>query len=95
MTLHIISVAPNQGSAFEDCLRVFDPAKDAILLLGDAVYALRSNNLAQASLNCHVHAFERDLLTRGIQITTEQAKLMSANELVNLSEQHPNSVSWA
>jgi tRNA 2-thiouridine synthesizing protein B len=71
-TLHVLSHSPFADSRLNSCLRVLG-ASDALLLCGDAVYALRPGTAPFQALQdrgneCRIHVLEEDLLARGIAI---------------------------
>ena len=70
-TLHILSHSPFADSRLASCLRLLG-AGDALLLSGDAVYALQpgTDNLQALQLmpsSVALHALDEDLAARGLQ----------------------------
>lgn len=69
-TLHVIAHSPFGDNRLQSCLRLLG-ADDALLLCGDAVYALRADTepqrlLQAASLEARLYALDEDLQARGI-----------------------------
>jgi tRNA 2-thiouridine synthesizing protein B len=98
MTLHIVSASPRAGGAFEDCLRVLAPG-DALLLTGDAVYALLPGtgpalSLAGMAESVDIHALRDDCSQRGIGALPAGVGLSDYADFVALACAHPRSVSW-
>ncbi|MBP6724956.1 MAG: hypothetical protein KA137_08950, partial [Halioglobus sp.] len=50
MTLHTLNASP-ASAVFADCLRLLAPG-DALLLLGDGVYAALEGTAARSALRC-------------------------------------------
>ena len=66
--LHTLNAAPS-SSAYADCIRLL-AAGDALLLLGDAVYAAMDGTAALSQLQdtgVHLYVLEADALSAGIQ----------------------------
>jgi tRNA 2-thiouridine synthesizing protein B len=69
-TLHVLSHSPFVDSRLSSCLRLLAPS-DALLLCGDAVYALRPATapflaLQDRGTECRVYVLQEDVLARGI-----------------------------
>ena len=98
MTLHIVSASPHAGAAFHDCLRVLVPG-DALLLTGDAVYALLPGTAPALSLagmadSVGIHALRDDCTQRGIGELPAGVGVIDYADFVALACTHPRSVSW-
>lgn len=66
-TLHMLSHSPFTDSRLDSCLRLLGE-QDAIILCGDAVYALQPGcKMLVAVKNSNVFALEEDLQARGLQ----------------------------
>lgn len=66
-TLHILSHSPFTDSRLESCLNVLGP-DDAVLLCGDACYALLETAACAAHTGEHrIYALQEDLEARNIQ----------------------------
>lgn len=95
-TLHVISHSPFGDERLGSCLRLLGN-DDALLLCGDAVYALRegSDSLRQlqaAGLEQRLFALDEDLQARAI--TSELAKAVDYPAFVALSLHHDKVNSW-
>ena len=76
-TLHVIAHSPFGDERLRSCLRLLG-AEDAVLLCGDAVYALRPGaaphqQLQQANLADRLFALDEDLQARAIENTLATA----------------------
>ncbi|MDY7565498.1 sulfurtransferase complex subunit TusB [Pseudomonas sp. RTC3] len=71
-TLHVLSHSPFADSRLTSCLRVLGP-DDAILLCGDATYALRPDSAPRHALERQIESLklfvlEEDILARNLEI---------------------------
>lgn len=71
-TLHVLSHSPFADSRLTSCLRVLGP-DDAILLCGDATYALRPDSAPRRALEGQIElsklfVLEEDILARNLEI---------------------------
>jgi len=71
-TLHVLSHSPFTDTRLNSCLRLLG-ANDAILLCGDASYALRESSAPLQALEekietLHLFVLEEDAQARGLQI---------------------------
>lgn len=69
-TLHVLSHSPFADNRLDSCLRLLGTS-DALLLCGDATYALRPATAPFQALQdrgneCRVYALDEDMLARGI-----------------------------
>lgn len=97
MALHIISSSPGHTGNFALGITIAGQ-QDAILLVGNAVYAAMINNTNSHLLEsapCPVYALADDLVARGIDLSnTLVATVIDYPKWVNLSAQHEQSISW-
>ena len=75
-TLHVLSHSPYGDDRLGGCLRLLGD-NDAVLLCGDAVYALRPDTpvhaqLLAANLATRLFALEEDITARGLNATLAQ-----------------------
>ena len=69
-TLHLLSHSPFDDGRLSSCLRLLGP-QDALMLTGDAVYALLPESPWASQLQgLKVFALDEDLIARGIQATS-------------------------
>ena len=71
-TLHVLSHSPFADSRLTSCLRVLGP-EDALLLCGDATYALRPGCAPLRALEAQLASFElfvleEDILARNLEV---------------------------
>lgn len=95
-TLHVISHSPFGDNRLSSCLRLLG-SQDALLLCGDAVYALQPGSeplkvLQAANLAARLYALEEDLQARGIHSEIAQATDYAA--FVELSLAYDKVNSW-
>ncbi|MFG0631391.1 sulfurtransferase complex subunit TusB [Pseudomonas sp. xss_2] len=98
-TLHVIAHSPFGDNRLQSCLRLLG-ADDALLLCGDAVYALRTGTepqrlLQAASLEARLYALDEDLQARGIGgIDGALAEAVDYPAFVALSLKYDKVNSW-
>ncbi|MHC6226234.1 sulfurtransferase complex subunit TusB [Pseudomonas sp. X10] len=95
-TLHVIAPSPFGDNRLSSCLRLLGP-DDALLLCGDAVYALQPGSepqrlLQAAGLEHRLFALDEDLQARAIR--SELAKAVDYPVFVELSLQYDKVNSW-
>ncbi|WP_449433807.1 sulfurtransferase complex subunit TusB [Pseudomonas putida] len=95
-TLHVIAHSPFSDDRLASCLRLLG-ADDALLLCGDAVYALRDGSaplrlLQGAGLAQRLFALDEDLQARAI--SSELAKAVDYPAFVELSLAYDKVNSW-
>ncbi len=95
-TLHVIAHSPFGDERLASCLRLLG-AHDALLLCGDAVYALRCGSephrqLQGAGLATRLFALNEDLQARAID--NELAKAVDYAGFVELSLHYDKVNSW-
>ncbi|WP_053213601.1 sulfurtransferase complex subunit TusB [Pseudomonas sp. Q12-87] len=94
-TLHVLSHSPFGDNRLASCLRVMG-AQDALLLCGDATYALQPGSapfatLQAAGLNLFVLA--EDLQARALD-TPDWAEAINYSGFVELSIEHDKVNTW-
>lgn len=96
MILHTLNSKPG-SSGFEDCRR-FASADDAILLMGDGVYAALSETDAWQQLldtGSAIHVLEADARAAGIMARLPaQAIVEGFDGFVTLTERFPRQMAW-
>ncbi|MDZ3991282.1 sulfurtransferase complex subunit TusB [Pseudomonas sp. Teo4] len=95
-TLHVIAHSPFGDDRLSSCLRLLG-AEDAVLLCGDAVYALRPGSepyaaLQAADLDTRLFALDEDLQARALDGAL--AKAIDYPAFVALSLQYDKVNSW-
>ena len=94
-TLHILSRSPFNDASFSSGLRLLT-AGDALLLTGDAAWALQPGTAPAASLaalNQSICVLEEDLLARGLQAPAG-VQVVDYAGFVALTLQHARVNSW-
>lgn len=96
-TLHVLSHSPFSDTRLSSCLRVMG-ANDALLLCGDAVYALQPNSAPLRALEDKRNAgkffiLEEDLRARGLACP-EWVTAVDYSGFVDLSICHDKVNSW-
>ena len=94
-TLHILSRSPFNDASFSSGLRLL-AAGDALLLTGDAAWALQPGTAPAASLAAlsqSVCVLEEDLLARGLQAPAG-VQVVDYAGFVALTLQHARVNSW-
>jgi tRNA 2-thiouridine synthesizing protein B len=96
MILHTINTAPG-NSAFADCLRLAGP-EDAILLMGDAVYAALAQTDACSQLlgnEAEVYVLASDALAAGItERIDSHIAVQDFDDFVALTDRFPRQMAW-
>ncbi len=95
MILHTLSAAPGTN-AFRDCLSVAS-TRDAILLLGDGVYAALPASTFLAGLldtGADVHILRDDAQAAGIAEPAAGVTPAGMAEFVALTERFPRQMAW-
>lgn len=94
--LHTLSAAPS-SSAYADCIRLL-AAGDALLLLGDAVYAAMDGTAACSQLRdsgADLYVLEADALSAGIQgRVNKQVVNVDFDVFAALTEQFAKQQAW-
>ncbi len=97
-TLHLLSHSPFNDSRLSSCLRLLG-ADDAIVLCGDAVYALQSGSapcaaLAEMPERNALFALAEDLQSRGIDPVLPRVGAIDYPALVALCTRYSKVNSW-
>lgn len=95
MVLHTLSAAPD-SAAFRDCLNAVT-GNDAILLLGDGVYAAlpASPHLAELlDSGAELYLLDTDGRAAGVKHTDESVTSIDMDGFVGLTESHPRQMAW-
>jgi tRNA 2-thiouridine synthesizing protein B len=94
-TLHVLSHSPFGDSRLSSCLRVIG-ASDALLLSGDAAYALQPGTAPCAALSARgltLYVLAEDAQARAIDVP-DWAKAIDYPAFVELSIHHDKVNSW-
>ncbi|SDT01429.1 sulfurtransferase complex subunit TusB [Pseudomonas fuscovaginae UPB0736] len=96
-TLHVLSHSPFTDSRLGSCLRLLG-SEDALLLCGDAVYALQPRSLPLEALEeraatLRLFVLDEDLQARGLECPT-WATCVDYPGFVELSVQHDKVNTW-
>lgn len=89
-TLHILNKAPEHPRAVA-CGRSLKPG-DTLLLTENAVLALADNTYNEETIE--VYALAPDVLSRGLSNCAQEAVLVNFTEMVELTAQAQNMISW-
>lgn len=95
MILHTLNASP-ASPAFRDCLRVVAPG-DALLLLGDGVYAaLAGTDACSAIQACgaDIYLLSADARAAGLSQAIGAGTTIDMDEFVALSEHLPRQQAW-
>tara|TARA_R110002110_G_scaffold14698_1_gene67599 strand:- start:16758 stop:17048 length:291 start_codon:yes stop_codon:yes gene_type:complete len=95
MILHTLSASPS-SIAFADCLSMIDDS-DALLLLGDGVYAALAGSAARALVdhsNAPVFALAKDLMAAGIVDQCPGVTSIDMRGFVELTERYSRQLAW-
>lgn len=95
MILHTLATTPGQA-AFEDCLVILS-AEDAVLLLGNGVYAGIKNTEAFERLQATgaaIHILREDALAAGLMDRLDSATVIDMEGFVTLTERYPRQLGW-
>jgi tRNA 2-thiouridine synthesizing protein B len=95
MTLHTLNATP-VSAAFADCLRLLAPG-DALLLLGDGVYAAMEASPARQALDAspaRVYVLQPDAAAAGVLGHIGGAELVDIDGFVALSEHYARQLAW-
>ena len=96
MILHTLNIGP-EGAGFGDCLRTVSP-NDAILLMGDGVYAALEGTAACTRLResgAEILILEPDARAAGIlERLYKEARLEDIDGFVVLTERFPRQLAW-
>ena len=95
MTLHTLAASPT-SAAFKNCLRLVAPG-DAILLLGDGVYAALADSgpcALLAACGAEVFMLQADAAAAGVLALAGSVTSVDMDGFVALSERFPRQLAW-
>lgn len=95
-TLHLLNASPFTGKQFANAL-FFAAKEDAILLTGDATYALQQGSDAYQTLQktpLPIYVLEEDMITRAIKNSLENVRIIDYPEFVALCSRYNKVMSW-
>jgi tRNA 2-thiouridine synthesizing protein B len=95
MTLHTLNASP-ASAAFADCLRLLSPG-DALLLLGDGVYAALAGTVARQALDAsaaQLYVLQQDAMAAGVLDRVGNAQVVDIDGFAALSEQFVRQLAW-
>ena len=93
--MHTLNASP-KSAAFTDCLRVIG-AGDALLLMGDGVYAAIADTDASAAIQAsgvEIYVLEADTAAAGVSNLLEGATRVDMGGFVALTERFPRQQAW-
>ena len=95
MILHTLNASPG-SAAFSDCLRIIT-AGDALLLMGDGVYAVIANSDAATALQAsgaELYVLAADAKAAAVNNFVEGVTRVDMGGFVALSERFPRQQAW-
>ncbi|MCR9104721.1 MAG: sulfurtransferase complex subunit TusB [Gammaproteobacteria bacterium] len=95
MILHTLGALPD-SAAFNDCMRLCRQS-DALLLLGDGVYAACPNTQALyqlSALGIELYALTEDLAAAGIHCEGTTVQPVDMDGFVELTERYSRQMAW-
>ena len=97
-TLHLLAHSPFNDNHLGSCLPLLADG-DALLLTGDAVYALQPESsalqtLQQLSVGIAIHALQEDLLARGLNKYPARVSAIDYPAFVELCTHYSRVNSW-
>ncbi len=95
MTVHTLNASPD-AAAFADCLRVA-AADDAIVLMGEAVYAVRrGTETFEQLISCSakLYLLSEDANSLGMPVTNDALQAIDMAGLVQLCAEHGTQQAW-
>jgi len=97
-TLHLLSHSPFADSRLASCLQLLS-AEDALLLTGDAVYALQTGTAQRQALelmpvSIALFALEEDVVARGLAALPERLQMIDYAGFVELCCRHDRTNAW-
>ncbi len=95
MILHTLATTPGQ-TAFENCLAILSP-EDAVLLLGNGVYAGIKRTEAFERLQASgaaVYILREDALAAGLMDRLDSTAVIDMEGFVTLTERYPRQLGW-
>lgn len=95
MTLHTLN-APPSSAAFSDCLKVLGEG-DALVLLGDGVYAaIEGSDACRALVDsaAALYVLAADARLAGVTLSGGDLRAIDMDGLVTLTQQYPRQQAW-
>ena len=95
MILHTLCTTPGRD-AFDNCLAILSP-EDAVLLLGDGVYAGIKKTEAFERLQAtgaSIHILREDALAAGLMERLGPILVIDMEGFVSLTERYPRQLGW-
>ncbi|MHB0853509.1 sulfurtransferase complex subunit TusB [Stutzerimonas nitrititolerans] len=97
-TLHLLSHSPFADSRLASCLQLLS-AEDALLLTGDAVYALQTGTAQRQALelmpvSIALFALEEDVVARGLTALPERLQAIDYACFVELCCRYDRTNAW-
>ncbi|WP_312519233.1 sulfurtransferase complex subunit TusB [Stutzerimonas nitrititolerans] len=97
-TLHLLSHSPFADSRLASCLQLLS-AEDALLLTGDAVYALQTGTAQSQALelmpvSIALFALEEDVVARGLAALPERLQMIDYAGFVELCCRYDRTNAW-
>lgn len=95
MVLHTLNAAPS-SAAFKDCLKVVHSG-DAVVLMGDGVYAALEGTQAYRELRSRgveLYLLSADALLAGVTQPAQDVGSIAVDGLVALTERFPRQLAW-
>lgn len=95
MILHTLNASPS-SAAFKDCLKVIH-AGDAVVLMGDGVYAALAGTKAFSELQAsgaELYALNSDAIAAGVTECATWANRIDMDNFVALTERFPRQLAW-
>lgn len=95
MILHVINASPS-SAAFRDCVKLLQPG-DALVLMGDGVYAALDNTPACDELldsGVQVHLLRNDAAAAGVIHPAGAIEVIDMNGFVMLTEHFSRQQCW-
>ena len=95
MILHTLNASPS-SAAFHDCLKVAHTG-DAVVLMGDGVYAALEGTLACIDMqtkNVELFILGADALLAGVTEPAPGIQTIDMDGLVALTERYPRQQAW-
>ncbi len=95
MILHTLNASP-ASAAYRDCVRILGEG-DALVLLGDGVYAAIAGSEALRELEdapAELYVLEADARLAGVTIADANVPTVDMDGLVTLTERFPRQQAW-
>lgn len=95
MILHVLNASP-ASAAFSDCVKLVKP-EDAMVLMGDGVYAALPGTRACAQLaasGVQLHLLRNDATAAGVVLFSHTINVIDMDGFVTLTERFPRQLCW-